>query len=373
MKKRVFAILLALVVLFAFAGCTTTQPQTSPTASSDDGTMAIEDLVIGFIYIGPVGDGGWTDAHDAGRQAAIAAYPGLQTMITENVPETADCEQAIRNLIDQGCNVIFATSFGFQDYTVNMAAEYPDVKFFHATGYMTSDNLSQYNGRMYQPRFLAGIAAGMKSESGKIGYVAAFPIPEVLRGINAYALGAKLANPDATVEVLWTNSWVDPAAARLSAEELLNRGCDVLGYHQDFTTPIVAAQEKGCFATGNNVSSVGVADDAYLTAPLFNWGAYYVEIIGQIMDGTYVGGESYWGSMADGMVSLDALTDNCAEGTQAMIDEYTQKIMDGTWDVFTGEIKDQAGTVKVAEGETMSDEDLSSMDWFADNVIGTIQ
>lgn len=370
MKQRIFAIVLAMVlVLLVFAGCSTTQPTASPSGSPTD-----SDVKIGFIYIGPVGDGGWTDAHEAGRLAIMEAYPNIaEPLYVENVPETAECEQAIRNLIDQGCNVIFATSFGFQDYTVNMAAEYPDVQFFHATGWMTSDNMSQYNGRMYQARFLAGIAAGMKSESGKIGYVAAVPIPEVLRGINAYALGAKLANPDATVEVLWTNSWVDPAAARLCAEELLDRGCDVLGYHQDFTTPIVAAQEEGAYATGNNVSSVGVADDAYLTSPLFNWDVYYVDIVGQIIDGTYVGGESYWGSIADGMVSLEPLSDICAEGTQELVDEYTQKMEDGTWDVFTGEIKDQTGTVRVADGETMSDADMLSMDFFVDNVIGTIE
>ena len=365
MKKRVLAILMALAIVLAFAGCSTA----TPSATS---TPAAAKLKIGFIYVGPKNDGGWSQAHEEGRQQLIAKYSQVETMIKENVPETSECEQTIRSMVDQGCNVIFATSFGYQDYVVKMAKEFPKVQFFHATGWLTSSNLSQYNGRLYQARFLAGLVAGMKTKTNKIGYVAAVGIPEVVRGINAYALGAKTANPKATVEVKWTNSWVDPAAARACAESLLNKGCDVIGYHQDFTTPIVAAQEKGVWATGNNISSVGVADKAYLTAPLMHWGTYYVDVVGRMLNGTYKAGENYWGSLKQGMVSLDKLTSVVAPGTQELVDTYTQKLMSGTWDVFTGEIKDQKGTVRVKAGEAMTDEQLLSFDWFVQNVIGTI-
>lgn len=371
MKKRVIAFLLVLAMVMALAAGCTAAPK--PTATPSGGAKKLADLKIGFVYIGPVGDGGWTDAHEAGRQALIKAFPGIKTLIKENVPETAECENAIRDLIDQGCNVIFATSFGFQDSVENVAKKYPNVQFFHATGWKTAANFSQYDGRMYQARFLAGIAAGKKSKNGKIGYIGAFPIPEVVSGINAYALGAKLANPKATVEVKWTNSWIDPAAARLSAEELLNSGCDVIGYQQDFTTPLVAAANKKAFATGNNISSKGVADTAYLTAPLFHWGIYYVKVISKMLDGTFVGGQSYWGSIGEGMVSLDPLSSVCAAGTQELVDEYLAKMTSGTWDVFTGEIKDQAGKVRVAKGAMLTDADIRSMDWFVQNVKGKLK
>jgi len=374
MKKRALAILMALAVVLAFAGCSSQNPTASPSASPvNTNAMTIDKLKIGFIYVGPATDGGWSQAHDVGRQQAVAKYPGLQTIVKESVPETVECEQTIRSMIDQGCNVIFATSYGYQDYVSKVAKEFPKVQFFQATGSATAANLSEYNGRLYQARFLAGLVAGKRTKTNKVGYVAAMGIPEVVRGINAYALGVKTANPKATVEVKWTNSWVDPAAARACAESLLSKGCDVIGYHQDFTTPIVAAQDKGCWATGNNVSSVGVADKAYLTAPLMHWGTYYERVVGEMLDGTFKGGENYWGSLKEGMVSLDALTSNVTTGTKELVDQYTTKLTGGNWDVFTGEIKDQSGAVRVKAGEKMTDEQMLSFDWFVDNVIGSVK
>jgi basic membrane protein A len=335
MKMRILIILLALAMVLTFAGCST--------------ATQTPKVKVGFIYIGSKTDGGWSQAHEDGRKALVAKYPNVETLVKENVPETAESEQAMRGLIDQGCNVIFATSFGYQDSVVKMAAQFPNVQFFHATGWKTSANMSQYNGRLYQARFLAGIVAGKKTVAGKIGYVAAFPIPEVIRGINAYAMGAKIANPKATVEVVWTSSWIDASAERAAAETLLNKGCDVVGYQMDMTTPLLAAQAKGVWATGNNLSSVGVADKAYLTAPLMHWGVYYTDAVGRILNNTFKAPDNYWGSMKQGMVSLDKLTAVCAPGTQELVNTYQAKLMSGNWDVFTAEtapIKDQKGTVK---------------------------
>lgn len=385
MKKRLFAFAMAAMMMLA-TGCSskpaenqappaennsTTQTEEGETSGEKEtkNGIAKENLKVGFVYIGKINDEGYTQAHDQGRLALEEM--GIETMYVEDVPENADCEKAIRDLIDQGCNVIYTASFGFMDYTVKVAKDFPEVYFGHCSGYQTADNLSTYFGKIYQARYLSGIVAGMKTEVNKIGYVAAMPIPEVIRGINAFTLGVQSVNPEATVEVIWTNTWYDPAVEKQAAIELLNKGVDVVAQHQDTTAPQIAAQEKGAFAIGYNSSTPDAAPNAYLTAPLFHWEKFYVDDVKKIIEGTWES-RSYWEGISEGMVSLDELTANCAEGTKEAVDKAQSAIADGSLDVFAGPIKDQNGEVKIAEGTSMTDEEIWNMSWFVEGVVGTI-
>ena len=324
--------------------------------------------------MGPVGDEGYSYAHDQGRKGMIASL-GLdesQTLVVENVPEGSDCEKTIRDLIDQGCNVIYATSFGHGEWADIVAKDHPEVYFGHATGYLTEPNLSTYMGRAYEARYLSGIVAGKNSKSGKIGYVAAMPLPEVIRGIDAFTLGVRSVNPEATVEVLWTNSWYAPADEKNAATQLINKGCDLIAQHCDTTGPQIAAQEAGKLAIGYNASTLSAAPNAYLTAPLFHWDAFYTRDVQSIIDGTRQQGERFWGGLTTGIVSLDELSENCAEGTKEAVEEAQKKIESGELFVFSGPLKDNEGNEVVAAGQKMSDADMESMMWLVEGVIGNV-
>lgn len=362
MKKFVVAAAACLCALLAVTGC-------SKKDAAKAGALTKDNLKVGFVYIGSINDEGYTQAHDKGRLALEAE--GIKTAYVENVAENADCEKAIRDLIDQGCNVIYATSFGFMDWTIKVAADYPNVKFGHCSGYKTAPNVSTYFGRAYQARYLAGIVAGMKTKANKIGYVAAFPLPECIRGINAFTLGVQSVNSKASVEVMWTNTWYDPAVEKQAALELLNKGCDVIEQHQDSTAAQIAAQEKGAFCIGYNVSSPNAAPKAYLTAPIFHWDVFYIEDVNSILNGTWKS-QAYWKGLENGMVTLDTLTPLCAPGTQEAVDAAKAKIIDGSNKIFTGPIADQDGNVKIAAGTTMSDSDIWNMNWLVKGVIGNV-
>jgi basic membrane protein A len=328
-----------------------------------------DNIKVGFVYIGSINDEGYTQAHDKGRLAIEAM--GIKTAYIENVPENADCEKAIRDLIDQGCNVIYANSFGFMDWTFKAAQDFPNVYFGHCSGYKQAENMSSYFGKVYQARYLAGIAAGYKTTVNKIGYVAAFPIPEVIRGINAFTLGVQSVNPGATVEVIWTNTWYDPAVEKQGAIELLNKGCDVIAQHQDTTAPQIAAQERNAFAVGYNVSTPNAAPRAYLTAPLFHWDIFYVDDVRHVIAGDWKS-RAYWEGFSNGTVSLDALTANNDPRAAPAIAAAEEKIKSGSFDPFTGPLEDQNGAVKVPGGTKMTDDEIWNMGWFVKGVIGTI-
>jgi len=400
MKKLVILLALVMVLSFAFAGCNT-QVATDDTAgdtadvaddtstdvaedtsddtaddASDDADMgsvgiAAEDLKVGFIYVGPVGDGGFTYMHDQGRQAVEAM--GVETVYLENVPETEECANAIDSLIEEGCNVVFATSYGHMDFVEAAAAEYPEVKFFHCSGYKMNDtNFGNYFGRMYEPRYLTGIAAGYATEANKIGYVAAFPIPEVIRGINAFTLGVRSVNPDATVQVVWTNTWYDPAVEKAGAEGLLDAGCDVITMHQDTPEPIAAAAAAGAYSAGYHSPMAQYGGDKYLTGPVWDLGTYYTAAVQSIIDGTYAP-ESFWGGLSTGMVKLEDYGPGVSAEAAAAIDAAKAEIINGTFHVFAGPIADQEGNVVVAEGTTMTDEEMLGMMFFVEGVEGSIE
>jgi basic membrane protein A and related proteins len=332
----------------------------------DDGV-----LQVAFVYIGPPGDAGWTYAHDQGRQAMEEAL-GDQVEVTylESVEEGAPAERVFDDLAREGYELIFGTSFGFMDPMEAVAPNYPDIVFEHCSGYKTAENLGTYFGAMEEPRYLSGMAAASVSETGRIGYVAAFPIPEVIRGINAFTLGAREVNPDATVEVVWTSTWYDPAVELEAAESLLDRGVDVLAQHQDTPSPGQAAEERGAFWVGYNSDMSEFAPEAWLTAPVWDWGPHYIETAQAVLDGTWQSREVY-GSMADGIVALADYGPAVDADAQALVDERAQEIMDGSFVPFTGPLTDQDGEVRVEEGVEMTLGELLSIDWFVEGVIGS--
>jgi basic membrane protein A and related proteins len=332
----------------------------------DDGV-----LQVAFVYVGPVGDAGWTYAHDQGRQAMQEALGDrVETRYLESVEEGAPAERVFEDLAREGFDLVFGTSFGFMDAMAAVAPDYPDVVFEHCSGYTTGDNLGTYFGAMEEPRYLSGMAAGAVSESGRIGYVAAFPIPEVIRGINAFTLGAQETNPDATVEVVWTSTWYDPAVEKEAAESLLDRGVDVVAQHQDTPSPGQAAEERDAYWVGYNSDMTEFAPDAWLTAPVWDWGPYYVETAELVWDGTWEPREVY-ASMADGIVGLAPFGDAVDPDTQALVEERAEEIVDGQFAPFSGPISDQDGEQRVADGDELSLGELLEMSWFVQGVIGS--
>lgn len=370
MLKKVVSIALASVMALSvmLTGCSSEKKD----VAKDEGKK--KETVVGFIYIGPVGDGGWTYSHEQGRKQVDDELKaqGVKTISRESVPESQEVEKVIKEMIDQDAKMIFATSFGYMDYVEKMAKQYPDVKFMHCSGYKTAANMSNYFGRIEEARYLSGIVAGMQTKSNKIGYVAAFPIPEVIRGINSFTLGVRSVNPKAEVQVTWTNTWYDPAKEKDAAKALLADGNDVIAQHQDTTGPQIAAEEKNAFAVGYNTDSRTAAPKAYLTAPIWNWGPYYVAQVKALLDGTWKS-ESYWEGMKTGVVKLAPITDLAKPEAKKKVEEVQKKLIDGSFAPFTGPIKDQTGAVKIKEGEKMSDKDQLNCDWFVEGVKGKIE
>ncbi|WP_226526931.1 BMP family ABC transporter substrate-binding protein [Metabacillus niabensis] len=373
MKKKWLGMIVLLFMIFMFAACSqeSSQPaESSPREEKTDATTETTEMPrVAFVYIGVPGDGGWTFEHDKGRQAVDEAF-GISSTTVENVPEGPDAERVIEELA-QDHDIIFTTSFGYMDPTVNVAKKYPDVVFMHATGYKTEDNLGTYQGKGYQPGYLAGIAAGELTENNKIGYVGAFPIPEVIYTINAFTLGAQSVNPDVEISVVWSNTWFDPATERQAAITLLDEGVDVLANYQDSPAGIQAAAERGVWGMGNDSDMNKYAPDTYVTNPTLNWGPYYVDVVQSVIDGTWKPG-SYYGGLKEQMVDLAPYGKNVPQDVQTVVEEKKQEMIDGSLEVFTGPITDQTGEVKLTEGETMPLEDILSMNWFVKGVKGTI-
>lgn len=364
--KKVLSILSVLVVLLTLVACSGSKEEASNDSAAK--TAETKSSIMGFIYVGPVGDGGWSYMQDQGRKY-VEKELGIKTIYKENVPEGPEVKDIVRNMIDQGANIIMAGSFGYMDYIEEISKEFPNVKFLHCSGYKQTENMANFFGKIYQPRYLSGLVAGLKTESNKIGYVAAFPIPEVIRGINAFTLGARTVNPDITVEVIWTNTWYDPAKEKDAAVALLDKGADVIAQHQDTAGPQQADQERGKFSIGYNSDMKELAPKAYMTAPIWNWGPYFVEQVKAVDAGTWKN-DSYWGGMKEEVVALAPLTENAPADAKALVEKYSKDIVEGTFKVFSGEIKDQTGAVKVKEGESLTDGEMLSMDWFVEGVIG---
>ncbi len=332
-----------------------------------------EPLRAAFIYISPPGDLGWTYEHDQGRIETQEHFGDeVETVFIENVPEGPDSGRVMRQYAEQGFDLIFATSFGYMDYMHEVSAEFPEATFEHASGYKTRDNMATYFGRIYQPRYLSGIVAGGMTENNTIGYVAAFPIPEVIRGINAFTRGVRSVNEDAQVRVVWTNTWYGPAQEREAAIALLDAGADIIAQHQDTTEPQKAAQERGAYSIGYNSDMQEFVGDTVLVSAIWNWEEYYIPTIQSALDGEWESSQ-YWGGLGDEIVDLSEMSPEVPEELQETVAAERERIESGEWDVFHGPIVNQDGELTVPEGEAMTDEEMLNMSYFVEGVIGSTE
>lgn len=326
---------------------------------------------VGFLYVGPIGDGGYSYAHNEGR-LFLEKELKVETTYKESVKEDkAEVEKVVDNMVEEGCNVIVGTSFGFQEGMLTAAGKYPEVKFLHCSGYETAENMGQYFGKIHEMMYLNGIVSGLKTKSNTLGFVGAFPIPEVIRNIDAFTLGARSVNPAVKVKVTWTNTWYDPAKEKDAALALIDQGADVIAQHQDTAGPQQAAESKGVFSVGYNTDMSKTAPKANMTSAVWNWGPYYVNQVKAIMDGNWKS-EKYWGGYADNIVALAPLTANAPANAKDAVEKAEKELKDGTSKLFVGPIKDQNGTLKVKDGEKMSDNDIWNINWFVEGVEGTI-
>ena len=332
----------------------------------------LETIRAGFVYSSSVGDGGWAYSHDQGRRALEALPFVEETSYIENIPDDPDLvRDAIERLVAGGANVIFTTSFGFMDPTIEAAARHPDVTFMHCTGFRTAANVGTYFGRIYEARYLAGMVAGGSTASGIIGYVAAFPIPEVLRGINAFTLGAQAVNPDIEVRVLWTDTWYGPGVEKEAADRLIDFGADVLTMHQDSPATVQTAEQRGRFGIGYHSDMSIFAPTASLTAAAWNWEPLYLHIANALHDGDWKPEQLWWGLDRDA-VMLAPLNKDLPDELQQRVRRARDDIAEGRLRIFEGTIRDQEGVVRVPSGSILSDADMLSMDYLVLGVKGDI-
>ncbi len=331
-----------------------------------------EPLKVGFVYVTPVSDAGWVHQHEQGRLAVEAAFAGkVKTIYVENVPEGPDSERVIRDLARQGCKLIFTPSFGYMEPTLKVAKEFPDVKFESITGYKTAPNVAVANARYYEGRYLAGIAAGRMTKTNIAGYVAGFPIPEVLQGINAFTLGMRSVNPKAQVKVVWLDTWFDPPRERDAAMTLFNQGADVLAFHTASTAVMAAAQERGKMAVAYHSDMRKVAPDAQIVAVTHHWGDYYVSRVQAVLDGTWKPG-NFWGGVKQAMVRAGDFGPKVPQSVRDEVLARQGDIAKGKLKPFTGPIVDNEGKQVLPAGKTMTDEQILSMNFLVSGVQGKI-
>ena len=358
MLKRTLLATAALGLGMAFAGA----------ASAQDKTKAC------FVYVGPIGDGGWTFQHDQGRLAVEAAYGDkVETAFQENVPEGADAERVMTQMALSGCDIIFTTSFGYMDQTNAVAAKFPDVKFEHATGYKRdTPNVSTYNARFYEGRAVMGHIAGKMTKSNKIGYIGSFPIPEVIQGINSSFIHAKKANPNVTMSVVWAYTWFDPAKEADAAKALIEQGVDVILQHTDSTAPLAeAAKTHGVIGFGQASDMAAYSPSPRVSAIIDNWAPYYVERVGAVIDGTWAQKDT-WAGIGGGEVQIGAISDAVPADVKAEAEALAASIADGSYHPFTGPLNKQDGSVWLKDGEVADDGTLAGMGFYVEGIVGDI-
>jgi basic membrane protein A and related proteins len=327
---------------------------------------------VGFVYVGPVGDHGYSYQHDQGRLAVEKAFGDkVKTTYVESVQEGADAERVIRQLAATGNDIIFTTSFGFMNPTLKVAKQFKNVKFEHATGYKRAANVSTYSARFYEGRTILGTIAGKMTKSNVVGYIASFPIPEVIRGIDAFTLALRKVNPKATVKVVWVNSWFDPGKEGDAAKALIDQGVDIITQHTDSPAPLQVAESRGVYAFGQASDMRSYAPKAQLTAIVDNWSNYYIERVKAVMNGTWKSSDAWYG-FKQGMVKLAPYGDAVPADVRKLADDVKQSIIDGSFHSFQGPIKNQKGELMVKAGEVISDKDLLGLNWYVEGVEGSI-
>jgi len=332
-------------------------------------------LKIGFVYVTPVTDAGWTRQHDEGRKAVEAALPGkVKTTYVDNVAEGPDAERVIRDLAQEGNKLIFTTSFGYMEPTMKVARDFPDVKFESITGYKTAPNVAIANARYYEGRYLAGVAAGRMTKSHVAGYVAGFPIPEVLQGINAFTLGMRSVDPKAQVKVIWLDEWFNPPKERDAAMTLFNQDVDVIAFHTGSTAVMAAAQERGKLAIAYHSDMRKVAPDAQVVAVTHQWGDYYTQRARAVLDGSWKSGD-VWGGVKEGMIRVGDFGSKVPKTVQDEVLARQQDIAAGKLKPFqavAGDVRDNEGRVVIAKGQSLGDEQILNMNWLVEGVQGRV-
>ncbi|MFT5043596.1 MAG: basic membrane protein A [Porticoccaceae bacterium] len=327
---------------------------------------------VGFVYVGPVGDHGWTYRHDVGRLAVEAKFgDSVKTTFVESVPEGADAERVIRKLASTGHDLIFTTSFGYMNPTLKVAKDFPNVKFEHATGYKRADNLTTFSARFYEGRAVLGTMAGMMTKSNTVGYIASFPIPEVVRGINAFAIAMRKVNPEATVKVVWVNTWYDPGKEADAAKALIDQGVDIITQHTDSPAPLQVAEERGVMGFGQASDMSAFAPKAQLTSIIDDWNGYYIDRTQAVMDGTWISQDT-WGGISSGMVGFAQYGDSVPEDVKAAADLVREGIAARTMHPFQGPLLNQAGEEIIPAGETLDDGVLLGMNYYVQGVQGDL-
>ena len=345
-------------------------PAFSQTAGSSPTARPAQPLGIGFVYVAPLTDAGWVRQHDEGRKAVQAALGSrVKTAFVENVPEGADAERVIRDLARQGNKLIFTPSFGYMEPTLKVAKDFPDVKFESITGYKTAPNVAVANARYYEGRYLAGIAAGRMTKTNAAGYVAGFPIPEVLQGINAFTLGMRSVNPQATVKVVWLNAWFDPPRERDAAMALFNQDVDVVAFHTGSTAVMAAAQERGKMAVAYHSDMRSIAPDAQIVAVTHQWGDYYTRRARAVLDGSWKSG-GVWGGVKEGMIRAGDFGKAVPKAVQDEVLARQRDIAAGKLHPFTGPIVDNEGRTIIAAGAVMTEPQILSMNFLVSGVQG---
>jgi len=369
-KRSLLALAAVGTLTAALVGCGKKEaPPPAPAAAAPKA----EPLKAAWVYVGPVGEAGWTFAHDLGRKAVEAEYGDkLKTTFVEKVPEGPDAERVIRDLAQQGNKIIFATSFGYMEPMLKVAKDFPDVKFEHATGYKMADNMRVYDARFYQDTYLAGIIAGKMTKTNTLGFVGSFPIPEVLRNINAFTLGAQSVNPKIKTKVVWVSTWFDPPKESEAAQTLINGGADVLLQNTDSTAVLQTADKAGKYAFGWDSDMSAFGGKAHLGSAIVDWSNYYKKSIKEVMDGSWKGNTvTRWG-VAEGQNDLVKIPDVVPADVKAKVDELKAGMKAGTFEVFTGPILDNTGKERLAKGTAADDEWRGKIDFYVKGVEGKI-
>ncbi len=344
-------------------------PKASPV--SPPAVSKVEPLKVGFVYVSPVGDAGWTSQHNAGREQMMKALGDrVAATFVEKVPEGADAERVIRDMAQQGHKLVFTTSFGYMNPTVKVADEFKDVRFEHATGYKTAANVNTYNARFYEGRYLAGMIAGRMSKTGTLGYVAAFPIPEVLQGINAFTLGARASNPKIQTRVVWISTWYDPGKERDAANTLMGQGADVITHHTDSTAVVAAAEEKKRMAVAYHSNMAKFGPNAQLVAVTHHWGDYYTQRAQAVIDDTWKVAP-VWGGIRDGFIKLEGYSEKLPKELVDAVRARESEIVAGKFHPFTAPIKSSDGKEVLAAG-SLTDAQLGAMNYYVEGVIGKV-
>jgi basic membrane protein A and related proteins len=332
-----------------------------------------EPLKIAFAYVGPVGDGGWTFAHDNARKALEAEFGDkISTSFVENVPESADAERVIREMATSGNKLIFGTTFGYMETMLKVAPDFKDVKFEHATGYKQAENMRTYDSRTYEGAYMAGVIAGKMTKTNTLGVVASVPIPEVIRNINSFTLGAQSSNPKIKTKVVWVNGWFDPPKETEAATSLINGGADILFQNTDSPAVLKTAEAKGKRAFGWDSDMTAYGPKAHLASSIINWAPYYIKTTKEVLDGTWTGNTGSWMGVKDGAIDIVSIAEDVPAETKAKIDEVKAGLKDGSFVIWKGPLKDNAGKELLKEGESADDKFLSGVNFYVKGVEGKV-